>query len=505
MEQQNRTRRSKNPVNTPIINEFGKLPPQAPEIEEAVIGALMLEKDAYSIVSELLRPESFYKQEHSKIYKAISDLAMRQEPIDMHTVTEQLRKNGELDEIGGPYFISLLTAKVASAAHIEYHARIIAQKYLARELIRLSSEVQSKAFDEKSDIDELMQEAEGKLFEISQRNVKKNVQQINPIVAEAIHRMQIAGARVDGLSGIQTGFHALDTITSGWQRSDLIIIAARPAMGKTAFVLSMAKNMSINYNTPVALFSLEMSNVQLVNRLIMNVCELEGEKIKNGKLEKYEWQQLDTKIVALHDAPLYLDDTPSLSVFEFRTKARRLVREHGIKIIIIDYLQLMNASGMNFGSREQEVSIISRSLKGLAKELDIPIIALSQLNRGVESRANEAKRPQLSDLRESGAIEQDADIVCFIHRPEYYKIEEYPDGTDTSGIGEIIVAKHRNGATGDVKLRFRKTYAKFENLDETGETIRSSKINNNQNKNTHFQSDIAPIDLPVANTGDFPF
>ncbi len=389
----------------------------------------------------------------------------------MHTVTEQLRKNGEIEDIGGPYFISLLTAKVASAAHIEYHARIIAQKYLARELIHLSSEIQNQAFEDKCDVDELMQEAEGKLFEISQRNVKKDVQQINPVINEAILRMQQAGAKTEGLSGVATGFHALDEITSGWQRSDLIIIAARPAMGKTAFVLSMAKNMAVNYNTPVALFSLEMSNVQLVNRLIMNVCELEGEKIKNGILEKYEWQQLDTKIVDLHDAPLYLDDTPSLSVFEFRTKARRLVREHGVKVIIIDYLQLMNAQGMNTGSREQEVSLISRSLKGMAKELDIPIIALSQLNRSVESRGNESKRPQLSDLRESGAIEQDADMVCFIHRPEYYKIEFYPDGTDTHGTGEIIVAKHRNGATGDVRLRFRNVFAKFEKRAATFQMV----------------------------------
>ena len=269
------------------------------------------------------------------------------------------------------------------------------------------------------------------------------------------------------MSGLRSGFDGLDKITSGWQNSDLVIIAARPAMGKTAFVLSMAKNMAVNYNIPVALFSLEMSNVQLVNRLIVNVCEIPGEKIKSGRLENYEWEQLDFKIKELYDAPIYVDDTPSLSVFELRTKARRLVREHNIQCIIIDYLQLMNASGMNFGSREQEVSTISRSLKGLAKELNIPIIALSQLNRGVEARQGiEGKRPQLADLRESGAIEQDADMVCFIHRPEYYKIYEDEKGNSLVGLAEIIIAKHRNGAVGDVRLRFKSEFAKFMNIED---------------------------------------
>ena len=279
--------------------------------------------------------------------------------------------------------------------------------------------------------------------------------------------LEKAANQKEGLSGLRTGFHDLDKITSGWQNSDLIIIAARPAMGKTAFVLSMAKNMAVNFNIPVALFSLEMSNVQLVNRLIVNVCEIPGDKIKSGQLENYEWEQLDFKIKELYDAPIYVDDTPSLSIFELRTKARRLVREHDVKAIIIDYLQLMNASGMNFGSREQEVSTISRSLKGLAKELNIPIIALSQLNRGVESRQGaEGKRPQLADLRESGAIEQDADMVCFIHRPEYYKITEDERGNSLIGLAEIIIAKHRNGAVGDVRLRFKSEFAKFMNIDD---------------------------------------
>ena len=308
-----------------------------------------------------------------------------------------------------------------------------------------------------------------------------------------------------------SGFTYLDKITSGWQNSDLVIIAARPAMGKTAFVLSMAKNMALNFNIPVAMFSLEMSNVQLVNRLIVNVCELSGEKIKSGRLEKYEWEQLEYKIKDLYGAPIYVDDTPSLSIFELRTKARRLVREHGIQCIFIDYLQLMNASGMNFGSREQEVSTISRSLKGLAKELKIPIIALSQLNRGVESRQGiEGKRPQLADLRESGAIEQDADMVCFIHRPEYYKIFEDEKGNDLRGLAEIIIAKHRNGATGDVRLRFKSEFAKFMNLDEdlAAKEYASSM---NQIDHTGEKKDISPYRpnvedfLSVPSESPYPF
>lgn len=287
------------------------------------------------------------------------------------------------------------------------------------------------------------------------------------MIDEAYKLIQKAAARTDGLSGLESGFTKLDKMTSGWQNSDLIIIAARPAMGKTAFVLSMAKNIAVDYRNPVALFSLEMSNVQLVNRLISNVCEIESGKIKSGQLAGYEWQQLDYKLKNLMDAPLYVDDTPSLSVFELRTKARRLVREHGVRIIIIDYLQLMNASGMAFGSRQEEVSTISRSLKGLAKELNIPIIALSQLNRGVESREGiDGKRPQLSDLRESGAIEQDADMVCFIHRPEYYKIYQDDRGNDLRGMAEIVIAKHRNGAVGEVLLRFKGEFTRFSNPED---------------------------------------
>ncbi len=467
MPQTNRTPRgAKSKVVAPIT-DYGRVQPQATELEEAVLGALMIEQDAYAQVGEFLRPETFYEHRHQLIYAAIRDLAINQKPVDILTVRQQLSQKGELEDAGGAFYIAELTSKVATSAHIEYHARIIAQKYLAREMITYTSNIQTKAFDATLDVDDLMQEAEGKLFEISQRNMKKDYTQINPVIEEAYVLMQKAAARADGLSGLETGFTKLDKMTSGWQNSDLIIIAARPAMGKTAFVLSMAKNIAVNFRNPVALFSLEMSNVQLVNRLIANVCEIPSEKIKSGQLAAYEWQQLDYKLKELLDAPLYVDDTPSLSVFELRTKARRLVREHGVRAIIIDYLQLMNASGMAFGSRQEEVSTISRSLKGLAKELNIPIIALSQLNRGVENREGaEGKRPQLSDLRESGAIEQDADMVCFIHRPEYYRIYQDEKGNDLRGMAEIIIAKHRNGAVGDVLLRFKGEFTRFSNPED---------------------------------------
>lgn len=474
---------------TEVVSEFGKLQPQDTEVEEAVLGALMLEKDAYTEVCDILKPECFYDSSNEKIYEAIQSLGASQRPIDMLTVTEQLRKNGTLEDAGGPVRISELTSRVSSAANVEYHARIVAQKYLARELISFSANIQTLAFDESIDVYDLMQEAEGKLFEISKNTLKRDVIQIDPVINEAIKKIQDAANRENGLSGLETGFHDIDKITSGWQNSDLIIIAARPAMGKTALVLSMAKNMAVDYSIPVGVFSLEMSNLQLVNRLISNVCRLESEKIKSGQLTQVEWDNLMVRVKELYSAPLYIDDTPSLSIFELRTKARRLVREHGVKIIIIDYLQLMNATGMKFGSREQEVSTISRSLKQLAKELNIPIIALSQLNRSVETRTNdkshEGVRPQLSDLRESGAIEQDADIVCFIHRQYYYtKSAEDSEGHDIRELAEFIIAKHRSGAVGDVKLRFRANYACFENWDDnfnlvdSEETTYESKMNN---------------------------
>ena len=467
MADNNNTQYRTKPAFQPIAQDpTGKLPPHDKDLEEVVIGALMLEKDAYMNVADFLVPDAFYDPVNQKIYSAIQTLGFNQRPIDMMTVTEQLRADGTLQEVGGPVHIAELTGRVYSAANIEYHAKIISQKYLARRLITFASTVQTGAFDESNDVNDLLQQAEGQLFDISQTHLKREVTQIDPVLNLALEQIQIAANAESGLSGLQTGYTELDAKTSGWQNSDLIIIAARPAMGKTAFVLSMAKNMAIDFNIPVAIFTLEMANVQLVKRLISNVADLDGEKIKSGRLTPDESERLNTRVRMMYSAPMYLDETPGLSITELRTKARRLVREHGVKIIMIDYLQLMNATGMKLGSREQEVSTISRSLKALAKELNIPIIALSQLNRSTETR--EDKRPVLSDLRESGAIEQDADIVCFIHRPEYYtKSSEDANGNDIRGLAELIVAKHRSGAVGDVKLRFVSKYARFENWNDS--------------------------------------
>lgn len=482
---------------------YGHLQPQALDVEKVVLGALMIDKDAFSMISETIRPETFYEPRNMKIYTAIQTLSMNENPVDIMTVTNELKREGTLDEVGGPAYIIELSSHVASSAHIEYHAHILAQKFLARQLISFASTIETKAFDETVDVDELMQEAEGSLFELSQKNMKKDYVQIDPVISKAVEILQKASANSGGLTGVPTGFMKLDEKTSGWQSSDLVIIAGRPAMGKTSFALSLAKNIAVDYHTPIAFFSLEMNNVQLVNRLISNVCEIPGSKMLNGQLSPDEWERLDKNIRRLQGSPLYIDDTPGLSIFELRTKARRLVREKGVKVIMIDYLQLMNANGMRFGSRQEEVSKISQSLKGLAKELDIPILALSQLNRTVENREGlEGKRPQLSDLRESGAIEQDADMVLFVHRPEYYHIYQDEKGNDLHGMAQIIIAKHRKGATGDVLLNFRGEFTRFQDPDKSfgasdapfDTEIIGSKIN----------VDKDPLGLPPEFDGEVP-
>ena len=471
-----------------VNNNSIHMQPQAVDIEKMVLGALMVDKDAFSIVSEILHPETFYEPRSQKIYKAIQTLSLNEDPVDImsekYGCQLYLKREGTLDDIGGAGYILELSERVASSAHIEYHAKILAQKYLARQLISFASVIETKAFDETVDVDELMQEAEGSLFELSQKNMRQDYTQIDPVVKQAVEILQKAAANKGGLTGIPTGYAKLDDYTSGWQRSDLVIIAGRPAMGKTSFALSLAKNIAVDYDTPIAFFSLEMNNVQLVNRLISNVCEIEGKKILNGQLDDEEWKRLDKNVRKLQAAPIYIDDTPGMSIFELRTKARRLVREKGVQVIMIDYLQLMNASGARFGSRQEEVSTISRSLKGLAKELDIPVLALSQLNRTVEGREGpDGKRPQLSDLRESGAIEQDADMVLFVHRPEYYRIFTDEKGNDLHGKAQIIIAKHRKGGTGDVLLNFRGEFTRFENPTDSdkspigGGEIIGSKIN----------------------------
>ncbi|MBR5729715.1 MAG: replicative DNA helicase [Prevotella sp.] len=487
----------------PIDNNYGHLQPQALEMERVVLGALMIDKDAFSIVSEILRPEVFYEPRNQMIYNAIQTLSMAEKPVDILTVSEQLRKDGALEEVGGPTYIMNLSSNVASSAHVEYHARVLAQKFLARQLISFASVIETKAFDETVDVDELMQEAEGSLFELSQKNMRQDFTQIDPVLKDAVDILQRAAANTDGLTGISTGYFDLDKLTSGWQNSDLVIIAGRPAMGKTAFALSLAKNIAVDNRIPVGFFSLEMSNVQLVNRLISNVCEISGTKILNGQLDREEWKRLDSRMRMLQGAPLYIDDTPGMSIFELRTKARRLVREKKVRLIMIDYLQLMNASGAKFGSRQEEVSTISRSLKGLAKELDIPILALSQLNRSVEGRdEKQGKRPMLSDLRESGAIEQDADMVCFVHRPEYYRIFEDEKGNDLRGMAEIIIAKHRKGATDTVLLNFRGEFTRFQNPQDN--SIGPSSPGNGGEYIGSKMNEVDPLPPPPED-GPLPF
>lgn len=463
----NRQRNNGKKGASPIDSNFAHVQPQAVEIERVVLGALMVDSDAFSVVSELLKPETFYEPRHQKIYEAIRNMNMDERPVDIMTLNDELSKMGEIDKVGGVDYLMEISSQVASAAHVESHARILAEKYMQRQLIHFAGDIETKAYDSSVDVDELMQQAEGSLFRISQNNMKQDFTQVAPVVKNAVEILQRAASNKGGLTGIPTGYVGMDEITSGWQASDLVIIAGRPAMGKTSFALSIAKNVAVDYGVPIGFFSLEMNNVQLVNRLISNVCEVSGRKILNGQLDPSDWERLDKRIGRLTDAPIYVDDTPGLSVFELRTKARRLVREKGVKIIMIDYLQLMNANGMKFGSRQEEVSTISRSLKGLAKELNIPVLALSQLSRNVENREGlEGKRPQLSDLRESGAIEQDADMVLFVHRPEYYHIYQDEKGNDLHGMAQIIIAKHRKGSTGDVLLNFRGEFTRFQDPTE---------------------------------------
>ena len=466
-----------------LINlERGKIPPQSVDLEEVVLGAMMIDKKGVDEVIDILHPDVFYKDAHRHIYEAIFKLFETSEPVDLLTVSSQLKKDGKLEAIGGDFYLIKLTQKVASSAHIEFHARIILQKYIQRSLIKISNEIIEEAYDDATDVFDLLDNAESKLYDVTQGNLKRSAETAQNLVIQAKKRIEEI-ANKEGLSGVPSGFDKVDKLTSGWQPSDLIIVAARPGMGKTALTLSMARNMAVNNNIPVAFFSCEMSSVQLITRLISSETGLSSEKLRTGKLEKHEWEQLNVKVKSLEKAPLFIDDTPSLSIFDLRAKARRLASQHGIKLIIIDYLQLMTAGGsQKGGNREQEISTISRNLKALAKELNVPVIALSQLSRAVETRGG-SKRPLLSDLRESGAIEQDADIVSFIYRPEYYKIDEWDDEerSPTQGQGEFIVAKHRNGGLENIRLKFIGQLGKFDNLDDFDSPFEfQSKMNANE-------------------------
>ena len=465
--QYNKSSKNNSEAFSQLTGVEGTVPPQAIELEQAVLGALMLEKDAIIEVQEYLKVETFYAEEHRIIFKAIQDLSFEMKAIDLYTVTERLKAQKELTKVGGVTYLAQLTQRVASAAHVEFHAKIIAQKYVQRELIRSATEIQRRSYDEETDVTELIGFAEQEIFRVSEGNVKRSVQSAADILHKALKQIEEAAKTAGEYNGVRSGFTDIDSVTLGWQPSDLIIIAARPSMGKTAFVLTMARNMAVEFKTPVAFFSLEMSSVQLMNRLIVAETQLNSKDLRTGNLTPDQWVHLESQTVELGRAPLYIDDTPALSVYEFRSKARRLKTQHHIELIIIDYLQLMTAATPETrGNREQEVSLISRTLKAIAKELNVPIIALSQLSRNVENRGG-SKRPQLSDLRESGAIEQDADVVAFIHRPEYYGLTTDEHNMPTAGMAEIIIAKHRNGEVTDVPLRFIKDQAKFADADST--------------------------------------
>ena len=450
---------------TPTHQIEGRLQPQAIELEKAVLGALMIDNESLSDAIDSLKTEYFYAPKHQKIFEAITNLFNNTQPVDILTVSEELKRLEAFEDTGGLAYISELTNNVASASNTEFHARIIAEKFIKRSLINISRKISTDAFDDAVDIFDLLNNAEADLFTVTEGTLRKSYDKMSSLIKGALENIETLRNKEDGLSGIPTGFTNLDRVTSGWQNSDLVICAARPGMGKTALALTMARNIAVDHDTPIGFFSLEMSSEQLVNRLIASEAELGASKLRKGDLADHEMVQLHEKIKKLSEAPIFIDDTPALTIFELRAKARRLVKNHGVKIIMIDYLQLMNAGG-NVGNREQEISTISRSLKGIAKELKIPVIALSQVNRGVESRTGVgSKRPMLSDLRESGAIEQDADIVTFIYRPEYYKIYEWDNGDDSRGQGEIIIAKHRNGSLKNIRLKFIGEFAKFSDLD----------------------------------------
>lgn len=491
--------------------EKGKIPPQATDLEEAVLGAMMIDKKGVDEAIDILSPDAFYKDAHRHIFEAIVQLFESSEPVDLLTVSARLKQNKRLDAVGGDFYLIQLTKKVSSSAHIEFHSRIILQKFIQRSLIKISSEIIEEAYDDGTDVFDLLDSAESKLYEVTQGNIKKSSETAQSLVIQAKKKIEEISNK-EGLSGIPSGFDRLDKLTSGWQPSDLIIVAARPGMGKTALTLSMARNMAVNSNIPVAFFSLEMSSVQLITRLISSETGLSSEKLRTGKLEKHEWEQLNVKVKGLETAPLFIDDTPSLSIFDLRAKARRLASQHGIRLIVIDYLQLMTAGGsQKGGNREQEISTISRNLKALAKELEVPVIALSQLSRAVETRGG-SKRPLLSDLRESGAIEQDADIVSFIYRPEYYKIDEWDDEerSPTQGQAEFIVAKHRNGGLENIRLKFVGHLGKFDNLDDFDSPFEFQSKMNEKDDNPFSTSDLPSADEAFGSAmndddGDVPF
>jgi replicative DNA helicase len=440
-----------------------KIPPQSIEVEQAVLGAMLLDKEAIGKALEIIDKDSFYRDDHQKIFSVIVDLYDKNQPVDIITVSDELTKRKELDKVGGRVYLLDLTEKIATTANIEYHCNIVLEKSTLRKLIDTSTQIVSQCYDAALDVDDLLDRAEQGIFNISEKRIKEGfipIGELLPHTFEAIEEYQKKGGMVTGLS---TGFFELDTLTGGLQNSDLVVVASRPSMGKTAFCLSIAEHVAIEEETPIGIFSLEMAKSQLAQRMLCSRARFSTYKMRTGKISDHEYSNLAVAVGPLAEAKIFIDDTPNIGILQMRAKARRLKAQHDVGVIIVDYLQLMQGP-KNAESRQQEISMISRSLKGLAKELNIPVIAVSQLSRKVEDRGGD-KRPLLADLRESGAIEQDADVVIFVYRPEFYGIEKFKDGAPSEGAAEIVLSKHRNGPTGDLRLTFIKDYARFENME----------------------------------------
>ena len=477
--------------------EMGNRPPQALDVEEAVLGAILIEPNCVDEAMDELSPSCFYSEKHRMIFEAMSSLNNEHVAIDLLSVSQKLKSHGNLEAVGGTIVLAQLSQKIGAAAHIEYYIRILKQKCIQRELITASYDILKTSYDESVNVDDLIDTAQTKLFAAIQNNVKKDVQEIGKVINDALEDLQ-KRQDSEGYSGVPSGFPSLDKITLGWQASDLIILAARPSVGKTAFVVNVARNAAVDFNMPVAIFSLEMPAKQLANRMMVSETKLSADKIKGGvKLQDWEWQQLDIQLRQLAKAPIYIDDTPSLPVMEFRSKVKKLVKQKGVRLVVVDYLQLMQGPSELRGMREQEVAAISRTLKATAKEMNVPIIALSQLSRQSENRQGSNRRPQLSDLRESGSIEQDADMVIFIHRYDYQGLSDNPDDV---GRTQIIIAKHRNGSIGDIDMRFRADEVRF--VDEQESLVNqanSMPVASAMNDDVPF----GPGPMPQMPAGDF--
>ncbi len=454
--------------NDRLNNQEGRVPPQAVEVEKAVLGSMLIEHEAATIALQMLQIEDFYKPSHRHVFEVLHDLYERDNPLDLLTVENELRDRELLDVCGGSGYLSELTRSVSSAANVDYHAQIIAEKATKRNLIMNCTTIIQEAYDSTSDPYDLLDKAEQRIFDLANAKHRSQAQPIGDVLKDTLSYLEDIRGKPSGITGVPTGLD-VDKYTAGWQNGDMVVIAARPSMGKTAFVLTAARNAALHQDpklrTKVAMFSLEMSAQSLVQRLLTMEGRINAQSARSGRLNDEEFKRLIDAAGRLFTANIFVDDTPGLSILELRTKCRRLKSEHDIGLIIVDYLQLMTSNTKDHGNREQEIASISRGLKALAKELDVPVIALSQLSRAVETRGGD-KRPQLSDLRESGSIEQDADVVSFLYRPEYYNITTTPEGKSTTGLAEIIIGKQRNGPVGSQELYFVKDYARFENLTQ---------------------------------------